>query len=165
MELFCANSQEVLLELEAAIEEHSLYDVLRCFCEATNHGMDLTDPLPSSVRNFNFIAAHCGKRLIFDHLFLRIFFRFFVSKIFFYDFQTKKPERKRNTPSVLSLFTGAIKKKDKHGRKISINSIDSNISHVSKKTHKRNYSIDSVFSNTSMVYQVKLLLTYIALKL
>jgi len=48
VELFCANSQEVLLELEAAIEEHSLYDVLRCFCEATNHGMDLTDPLPSS---------------------------------------------------------------------------------------------------------------------
>ena len=116
MELFCANSQEVLLELEAAIEEHSLYDVLRCFCEATNHGMDLTDPLPSSVRNLNFIAAHCGKRLIFDHLFLRIFFRFFVSKIFFYDFQTKKPERKRNTASVLSLFTGAIKKKDKRGR-------------------------------------------------
>ena len=49
VELFCANSQEVLLELEAAIEEHSLYDVLRCLCEAAHHGVDLTDPLPSSV--------------------------------------------------------------------------------------------------------------------
>ena len=57
MELFCANSQEVLLELEAAIEEHSLYDVLRCFCEATNHGMDLTDPLPSSVSLYLHTAA------------------------------------------------------------------------------------------------------------
>ena len=49
VETFCANSQEVLLEIEAAIEEHSLYDVLRCFCEAAHHGVDLTDPLPSSV--------------------------------------------------------------------------------------------------------------------
>jgi len=48
VETFCSNSQEVLLELEAAIEEHNLYDVLRCFCEATHHGVDLTDPLPSS---------------------------------------------------------------------------------------------------------------------
>ena len=77
----------------------------------------------------------------------------------------KKPERKRSTASVLSLFTGAIKKKDKRGRNYSIDSIDSNISHVSKKTHNRNYSIDSNISNTTMVYQVKLLLTYIALKL
>ena len=49
MEPLCSSSQEVLLELEAAIEEHSLYDVLRCLCEATHHGVDLTDPLPSSV--------------------------------------------------------------------------------------------------------------------
>ena len=49
VETFCSNSQEVLLELEAAIEEHNLYDVLRCFCEATHHSVDLTDPLPSSV--------------------------------------------------------------------------------------------------------------------
>jgi len=48
VETFCSNSQEVLLELEAAIEEHNLYDVLRCFCEATHHSVDLTDPLPSS---------------------------------------------------------------------------------------------------------------------
>ena len=49
VEPLCSSSQEVLLELEAAIEEHSLYDVLRCLCEATHHGVDLTDPLPSSV--------------------------------------------------------------------------------------------------------------------
>jgi len=48
VEPLCSSSQEVLLELEAAIEEHSLYDVLRCLCEATHHGVDLTDPLPSS---------------------------------------------------------------------------------------------------------------------
>merc|ERR1711963_815509 len=48
VEPLCSTSQEVLLELEAAIEEHSLYDVLRCLCEATHHGVDLTDPLPSS---------------------------------------------------------------------------------------------------------------------
>ena len=100
MELFCANSQEVLLELEAAIEEHSLYDVLRCFCEATNHGMDLTDPLPSSVRNFNFIAAHCGKTLIFDHLFLRIFLKLFVSKVFFMIFRRKN----LNVKGILHLY-------------------------------------------------------------
>lgn len=50
VETLFSNPQEVLLELEAAIEEHSLYDVLRCFCEAGAHGVDLTDPLPSSVR-------------------------------------------------------------------------------------------------------------------
>ena len=49
VEPLCSTSQEVLLELEAAIEEHSLYDVLRCLCEATHLGVDLTDPLPSSV--------------------------------------------------------------------------------------------------------------------
>ena len=53
VEPLCSTSQEVLLELEAAIEEHSLYDVLRCLCEATHHGVDLTDPLPSSVSIFD----------------------------------------------------------------------------------------------------------------
>ena len=75
MELFCANSQEVLLELEAAIEEHSLYDVLRCFCEAANHGVDLTDPLPSSVRNFAYFEEHTGPKFYFlsNYSFSRVF--------------------------------------------------------------------------------------------
>lgn len=48
VDAFCSNSQEILLELEAAVEAHSIYDVLQCFCEASAHGVDLTDPLPSS---------------------------------------------------------------------------------------------------------------------
>ena len=61
VESLCSNSQEVLLELEASIEEHNLYDVLRCFCEATHHGVDLTDPLPSSVSQYLFLFLTASK--------------------------------------------------------------------------------------------------------
>jgi hypothetical protein len=46
---YCSNAQEIYSELEQSIASHNLYDLLQVFAEASIHGVDLTDPLPSSV--------------------------------------------------------------------------------------------------------------------
>ena len=43
-----ANRTEVYMALEQAVEGHSLADLLQAFGEAAAHGVDLTDPLPTS---------------------------------------------------------------------------------------------------------------------
>ena len=47
---YCSNAQDIYTELEAAIDAHSLFDLLQVFGEALANGVDLTDPLPTSVR-------------------------------------------------------------------------------------------------------------------
>ena len=42
--------QEIYADLEAAIDAHSLFDLLQVFGEMNSHGIELTDPLPTSVR-------------------------------------------------------------------------------------------------------------------
>lgn len=49
VQTYCSNAQEVFSELEQSIASHNLYDLLQVFAEAGIHGVDLTDPLPSSV--------------------------------------------------------------------------------------------------------------------
>ena len=46
---YCANAQDVFERLQEAINEHSLIDLLRVYGEASRHGVELTDPLPTSV--------------------------------------------------------------------------------------------------------------------
>eukprot|EP00096_Caligus_rogercresseyi_P000256 TRINITY_DN10653_c0_g1_i1.p1 TRINITY_DN10653_c0_g1~~TRINITY_DN10653_c0_g1_i1.p1 ORF type:complete len:1071 (-),score=319.10 TRINITY_DN10653_c0_g1_i1:387-3599(-) len=45
---FCSNAQELFNELEAAIDSKSMCDLLQVIGEAHTHGVDITDPLPSS---------------------------------------------------------------------------------------------------------------------
>ena len=40
--------QELYADLEAAIDAHSLFDLLQVFGEMNSHGIELTDPLPTS---------------------------------------------------------------------------------------------------------------------
>ena len=47
---YCSNAQEIYCELEQSIASHNLYDLLQTYAEAGIHGVDLTDPLPASVR-------------------------------------------------------------------------------------------------------------------
>ena len=46
---YCANPQELYADLEAAIDAHSLFDLVQVFGEMNSHGIELTDPLPTSV--------------------------------------------------------------------------------------------------------------------
>ncbi len=46
---FCSNTQEVFSDLEQAIDAHNLFDLLQAASEAAAHGVDITDPLPTSV--------------------------------------------------------------------------------------------------------------------
>lgn len=46
---YCNGPQEVYCDLEQAIDSHSMFDLLQAFGEASHHGVDITDPLPSSV--------------------------------------------------------------------------------------------------------------------
>ena len=45
----CNNPQEVLSDIEQSIYNHSLYDLLQASAEAQAFGVDITDPLPTSV--------------------------------------------------------------------------------------------------------------------
>ena len=47
---YCSNAQDIYIELETAIDSHSLFDVLQVFGEAPAYSVELTDPLPTSVR-------------------------------------------------------------------------------------------------------------------
>ena len=48
---YAADQQEIFANLEAAIDAHSLFDLLQVFGEMSSHGIELTDPLPTSVRS------------------------------------------------------------------------------------------------------------------
>ena len=48
----CNNQHELFNDLEAAIDTHSIYDLLQSVEEAPLHGVDVTDPLPTSVSSF-----------------------------------------------------------------------------------------------------------------
>ena len=45
----CNNQHELFSDLEAAIDTHNIYDLLQSVEEAPLHGVDVTDPLPTSV--------------------------------------------------------------------------------------------------------------------
>ena len=47
---YAADQHEIFADLEAAIGAHSLFDLLQVFGEMSSHGIELTDPLPTSVR-------------------------------------------------------------------------------------------------------------------
>ena len=49
---YAADQHEIFADLEAAIGAHSLFDLLQVFGEMSSHGIELTDPLPTSVRNY-----------------------------------------------------------------------------------------------------------------
>ena len=44
----CANSAEVFADLEQAIDGHNIYDLLQAIGESAAHGVDVSDPLPTS---------------------------------------------------------------------------------------------------------------------
>lgn len=46
---YCSNSAELYSELESAIANHSIEDLLQCMGECSHRDVDITDPLPSSV--------------------------------------------------------------------------------------------------------------------
>ena len=46
---YCENAQEVHCDLEQAIDSHNIFDLLQALGEAAFKGVDITDPLPSSV--------------------------------------------------------------------------------------------------------------------
>ena len=46
---YCSNARELVAELEAAIDNHSVEDLLQASAECQILGCDLTDPLPNSV--------------------------------------------------------------------------------------------------------------------
>ena len=46
---YCSNAQELYIELENAVDTHSLEDLLQFSSECHLLGCDLTDPLPNSV--------------------------------------------------------------------------------------------------------------------
>lgn len=48
----CSAPEEVFADLEAAVDAHNVFDLLQAASEAAAHGVDLTDPLPTSVRSF-----------------------------------------------------------------------------------------------------------------
>ncbi len=45
----CVSPREVLADLEQAIDSHNIFDLLQAASEAPAHGVDIADPLPSSV--------------------------------------------------------------------------------------------------------------------
>ena len=45
----CVSAGEVFSDLEAAVDSHNVFDLLQATAEAALHGVDVTDPLPSSV--------------------------------------------------------------------------------------------------------------------
>merc|ERR1719411_914892 len=45
---YAADQHEIFADLEAAIGAHSLFDLLQVFGEMSSHGIELTDPLPTS---------------------------------------------------------------------------------------------------------------------
>ena len=47
---YATDQHEIFADLEAAIGAHSLFDLLQVFGEMSSHGIELTDPLPTSVR-------------------------------------------------------------------------------------------------------------------
>ena len=49
---YCSSARELVTELEAAIDSHSLEDLLQASAECQILGCDLTDPLPNSVSLF-----------------------------------------------------------------------------------------------------------------
>ena len=49
---YAADQHEIFADLEAAIGAHSLFDLLQVFGEMSSHGIELTDPLPTSVRKY-----------------------------------------------------------------------------------------------------------------
>ncbi len=49
IEPYCSSTRELYSELEQAIDSHNLLDLLQCFAEGTQLGVDLTDSLPNSV--------------------------------------------------------------------------------------------------------------------
>ena len=52
IEPYCSSSRELYSELEQAIDSHNLLDLLQCFAEGTQLGVELTDSLPNSVSSF-----------------------------------------------------------------------------------------------------------------
>jgi hypothetical protein len=76
VETYCSSAQEIYSEIEQSIATHNLYDLLQAFAEAGMHGVDLTDPLPSSVRLHSFLkVAPAGDRT-------RVLFWFLFSSLF-----------------------------------------------------------------------------------
>jgi len=53
---YCSSSKELFVELENAIDSHSIEDLLQCFTECQHLGLDITDPLPTS--EFNETSLH-----------------------------------------------------------------------------------------------------------
>ena len=55
VEPLCADATEVFADLEAAVDAHNIFDLLQATAEAAFHGVDITDPLPSSVSGYVYV--------------------------------------------------------------------------------------------------------------
>lgn len=64
---YCSNAKEFYAEMENAIDSHSIEDLLQCQAECHHLGIDITDPLPSSV------SVHFILHKMYIYLFLITF--------------------------------------------------------------------------------------------